>query len=156
MFRQNLTFQAIVGTCKGTHNAQIAHVEWCAFVRPFCAARTCALCDAAALRARCCLCAARTAAARTHAAPHVDDGSVLTLQTVTLRTGTATSNTRWTRYTLTQKSPFIPICKTNSGDTYTSGAVGGKTGKTSVFRGFSKIECGGGSGGAPHCYGDLT
>ena len=122
MFRQNLTFPAIVGTCKGTHNAQIAHVEWCAFARPFCAARTCALCDAAALRAHRRLCAARTCAlcdatalrarrrlfaARTHAAPHVDDGSVLTLQTVTLRTGTATSNTRWTRYTLTQKSPFI-------------------------------------------------
>ena len=48
---------------------------------------------------------------RTHAAPHVDDGSVLTLQTMTLRTGTATSNTRWTRYTLTQESPFI-CCKT--------------------------------------------
>ena len=113
MFRQNLTFPAIVGTCKGTHNAEIAHVEWCAFARPFCAARTCALCDAAALRARRRLCAAstavaRTTAARTHAAAsHVDDGSVLTLQTVTLRTGTATSNTRWTRYTLTQKSPFI-------------------------------------------------
>ena len=31
-----------------------------------------------------------------------------------------------------------------------SGAVGVKTGKTSILPGFSKIECGGGSGGAPH------
>ena len=37
-----------------------------------------------------------------------------------------------------------------------SGAVGSKTGKTSVLPGFSKIERGGGSGGAPHCYGGLT
>ena len=36
------------------------------------------------------------------------------------------------------------------------GAVGGKTGKTSVLPGFSKIERGGSSGGAPHCYGVLT
>ena len=37
-----------------------------------------------------------------------------------------------------------------------SGAVGGKTGKTSVLPGFSKIERGGGSGGVPQCYGGLT
>ena len=37
-----------------------------------------------------------------------------------------------------------------------SGAVGGKTSKTSVLPGFSKIERGGSSGGAPHCYGVLT
>ena len=37
-----------------------------------------------------------------------------------------------------------------------SGAVGGKTGKTSVLPGFSKIERGGGSDGAPHFYGGLT
>ena len=40
-----------------------------------------------------------------------------------------------------------------------SGSVGGKTaktGKTSVLPGFSKIECGGGSDGTPHCYGGLT
>ena len=35
-------------------------------------------------------------------------------------------------------------------------AVGGKTGKTSVLPGFSKIEHGGSIGGAPHCYGGLT
>ena len=35
-----------------------------------------------------------------------------------------------------------------------SGAVGGKTGKTSVLPVFSKIECDGGS--ALHCYGGLT
>ena len=34
------------------------------------------------------------------------------------------------------------------------GTIGGKTGKTSVLPGFSKIECG--SGGAPHSYGGLT
>ena len=37
-----------------------------------------------------------------------------------------------------------------------NGAVWGKTGKTSVLPGFSKIEHGGGSGGVPHCYGGLT
>ena len=37
-----------------------------------------------------------------------------------------------------------------------NGAVFGKTGKTSVLSGFSKIERGGGSGGVPHCYGCLT
>ena len=37
-----------------------------------------------------------------------------------------------------------------------TGAVGGKTGKTSVLPGFSKIESGGGISGAPHCYGGLT
>ena len=36
-----------------------------------------------------------------------------------------------------------------------SSAVGGKTGKTSGLTGFSKIERGGGSGGALHCYGGL-
>ena len=35
-----------------------------------------------------------------------------------------------------------------------SGAVGDKTGKTSVLPGFSKIERGGGS--VPQCYGGLT
>ena len=40
--------------------------------------------------------------------------------------------------------------------TLSSGTIGGKTGKTSVLPGFSKIERGGGSGGAPHCYGGLT
>ena len=39
----------------------------------------------------------------------------------------------------------------------TSGAVGGKTGKTSVLPGFSKIERGGGSGGgAPHWWSYLA
>ena len=37
-----------------------------------------------------------------------------------------------------------------------SGALGGKTGKTSVLPGFSKIKCGSGSGGALHCYCGLT
>ena len=37
-----------------------------------------------------------------------------------------------------------------------SGAVGCKTGKTSVLPGFSKIERGGGSSGAPQCYVGLT
>ena len=37
-----------------------------------------------------------------------------------------------------------------------SGAVGGKTGKTSVLPGFRKIECGGGSGDTLHSYGGLT
>ena len=38
-----------------------------------------------------------------------------------------------------------------------SGAVGGRTDKTSVLPGFSKIDCDGGSGGcASHCYGGLT
>ena len=37
-----------------------------------------------------------------------------------------------------------------------SGAIGGRTGKTSVLPGFSKIECGGSNGGALQCYGGLT
>ena len=37
-----------------------------------------------------------------------------------------------------------------------NGAVWGKTGKTSVLPGFSKIEHGGGSGGALQCYSGLT
>ena len=40
--------------------------------------------------------------------------------------------------------------------TKSSGAVGGKTGKTLILPGFSKIECGGDINGAPYCYGDLT
>ena len=36
-----------------------------------------------------------------------------------------------------------------------SGALGGKTGKTLVLPGFRKIERGGGSGDALHCYGGL-
>ena len=37
-----------------------------------------------------------------------------------------------------------------------SSAIGGKTGKTSRLPRFSKIECGGGSGGTLHGYGGLT
>ena len=40
--------------------------------------------------------------------------------------------------------------------TYYSGAVGGKTGKTLVLPGFSKIECCGGSSDAPQIYGGLS
>ena len=41
-------------------------------------------------------------------------------------------------------------------NSYSSGAVGGKTGKTLVLPGFSKIERGGGSGGMPQCNSGLT
>ena len=41
-------------------------------------------------------------------------------------------------------------------ENYNSGAVGGKTGKTLVLPGFSKIERGGGNSSVPHCYGGLT
>ena len=41
-------------------------------------------------------------------------------------------------------------------DSLSSGAVGGKTSKTAILPGFSKIERGGGSGDVPHCYGGLT
>ena len=37
-----------------------------------------------------------------------------------------------------------------------SGTVGGKTSKTLVLPGFSKIEWGSASNGAPHCYGGLS
>ena len=50
---------------------------------------------------------------------------------------------------------FIIFCK-NYGPLLFSGAVGGKTGKTLVLPRFSKIEGGGGSSGAPECYGGLT
>ena len=36
------------------------------------------------------------------------------------------------------------------------GAIGGKTGKTTVLPSFCKIEHDGGSGGAPLCYGGLS
>ena len=56
---------------------------------------------------------------------------------------------------------YVPLqfmCSSNfyEYDFNISGAVGGKTGKTLVLPEFSKIERGGGSSGAPHCYSGLT
>ena len=47
---------------------------------------------------------------------------------------------------------FYPLCDA----VFIQGAIGGKTSKTAVLPRFCKIECGGGSSGAPPCYGGLN